>query len=40
MWKKLLSWILKLAPSIVEAVMEQKAKDAAAKAGQPKPPTA
>lgn len=36
MWKKILAWILKLAPGVVEAVMEQKAKDAA----KPKPPSA
>ena len=32
MWKKLLGWILKFAPSIAQAVMEAKAREAAEKA--------
>ncbi len=34
MWKKILGWLLKFAPSIAEAVMDARAKEAAKK-----PPT-
>ena len=31
MWRKILAWILKFAPGVVEVIVEQKAKDAANK---------
>lgn len=38
MWKKLGAFLLKWAPGLIEAIMMQKAKEAAAAAAAGKPP--